>query len=192
VLLVFKPNWNPIWPPWPLISWHILNFFSRTGVRIYSKLATNVLDEVLLLFKPFRSPIWPPWPLIANIFWTCHICSLWGPDQVLSLFMSIRNPICPTWPLIGWNILNFFSTADGIYSQLATNVPYEVLTRCCYFLSRLKSNLAALASDWLTHFELLLKNGWRDLLQSYHKCSLWGPDQGLLLFKPTWNPVCPP
>jgi len=28
---------------------------------------------------------------------------------------------------------------------------------------------------------LLLKNGCRDLLQTWHKCTLWGPDQVLLL-----------
>jgi len=33
--------------------------------------------------------------------------------------------------------------------------------------------MAALASDWLTHVEFLLKNGWRNLLQTCHKCSLW-------------------
>jgi len=48
---------------------------------------------------------------------------------------------------------------EGIYSQLATHVPYEVPTKCCYFSKDPKSNMAALASDWLTHFERLLKNG---------------------------------
>jgi len=59
-----------------------------------------------------------------------------------------------------FHILNFFSrTAQGIYSKLATNVLYEVLTKCYYFLSRSKIQYGRLASDWLTHFELLLKNG---------------------------------
>jgi len=36
-----------------------------------------------------------------------------------------------------FHILNFFSrTAEGIYSKLATNVHYEVPTKCCYILSR--------------------------------------------------------
>jgi len=43
------------------------------------------------------------------------------------------------WPLFGRRILNFFSrTAEGIYSKLATNIAYEVPTKCCYFLSRSK------------------------------------------------------
>jgi len=39
VLLLFKSIWNTIWPLWPLIGGHILNFFSRTVEGIYSKLA---------------------------------------------------------------------------------------------------------------------------------------------------------
>jgi len=55
-------------------------------------------------------------------------------NQVFLLSKRIRNPIWPPWPLIGWHILNFFSrTAEGIYSKLATRIPYEVLTKCCYF-----------------------------------------------------------
>jgi len=49
--------------------------------------------------------------------------------------------------------------AEGIYSKLATNVSYEVLSKCCYFKVDLKSNMVALASDWLNHFRLLVKNG---------------------------------
>jgi len=38
-----------------------------------------------------------------------------------------------------FQIFYFFSRkAEGIYSKLGTNVPYEVPTKCCYFLSRSK------------------------------------------------------
>jgi len=52
--------------------------------------------------------------------------------------------------------------------------------------------MAALASDWLICFELLLKNSRRDLHQTCHTCSLWGPGQVLLLLKLIWNPIWPP
>jgi len=55
-------------------------------------------------------------------------------------------------------MFDFSRTAAGIYSKLGTNVPYGVPTKHCYFYVDLKSNMAALASDWLTHFPLLLKN----------------------------------
>jgi len=45
-----------------------------------------------------------------------------------------------------------------------------------------KSNIAALAYDWLTPFRLLLKNGCKDLLHILHKCGIWGFNQVLLLF----------
>jgi len=70
-----------------------------------------------------------------DLLQTRHKCSLWGPDQVLLLLKTIWSPIWPPWPLIGWNILIFSRTLEGIYSKLGTNVPYEVPTKCCYFSS---------------------------------------------------------
>jgi len=46
--------------------------------------------------------------------------------------------------------------AAGICSKLATNVPYDILTKCCYYLSRSKSSVAVLASDWLTYKKLII------------------------------------
>jgi len=87
-----------------------------------------------------------------DLLQTCHKCSLWGPDQVLLLFKPIWNPIWPPWPLIGWHIVNFFSRmSEGIYSRLASNVPYEIQTMCCYSLNGLKSIVAAVASGWLPY-----------------------------------------
>jgi len=59
---------NPIWPPYPLIDWHILDFFSRTAEGIYSNVVTNVLNGVTnkcVTFKWIRNPICPPFPLIC-------------------------------------------------------------------------------------------------------------------------------
>jgi len=168
-----------------------------------------------------------------SLLQTWHKCSLWGPEQVLLLFKSIQNPKWPPWHLIGWHIFNFFSRMTaGIYSKLCTNVPYGVLTKCCYLFksgseiqdghpglwladllthfwflleviySQLSSNVPYMVPtkcmlllfkwnqhpiwlnwplpDLLTHFQFLLKNDCRNLLQTWHKCSLWYPDQVLL------------
>jgi len=54
---------------------------------------------------------------------------------------------------------NFFSrTAEGIYSKLATNVPYEVSTKCCYFLSQSKIQYGCPGLQLADTFQLLLKN----------------------------------
>jgi len=107
-----------------------------------------------------------------DLLQTCHKCSLWGPDQVLLLFKRIQNPIWPPWPLIGWHILNFFSrTAQGIYSKLATKVPYEVPTKCCYFSSRSKIQYCRpglwLADTFWTSSQELLKGSTPNLPQMF-------------------------
>jgi len=43
-----------------------------------------------------------------------------------------------------------------IYSKLATNVRYDILTKCCYYLSGSKSSVAVLVSDWLTYKKLVI------------------------------------
>jgi len=59
-----------------------------------------------------------------------------------SVFSSPKHSSCELMPWRGvrpstFHILNFFSrTAEGIYSNLVTNVPYEVPTKYSYFSSR--------------------------------------------------------
>jgi len=125
---------------------------------------------------------------VLSLLW--EKCSLWGPNQVLLLFMEIWNPICPSWPLIGWHIFDFSRMLAGIYSQFGTNinVAYGVPIKCCDFNVDHKS----LASYWLTHFQLLSKNSYMQgstQLPIWHKCSLWSPDQVLILFIWIRNPI---
>jgi len=56
------------------------------------------------------------------------------------LLIFISSSELMAWCTVGrpstFHVFNFFSrTPAGIYSKLATNVPYEVLTKRCYFLS---------------------------------------------------------
>jgi len=92
--------------------------------------------------------------------------------------------ICSIIEISGKIWVNKYITVKKIIGSWPNVVTFE---------ADLKSNMAALATDWLTHFELLLKNDCRDLhvLQICHKCSLWGPDQVLLLFKLIQNPIWP-
>jgi len=118
-----------------------------------------------------------------DLFQTWRKYCFLGPDKMLLLFKWIRNPIWPPWSLTGWHIFNFSRTTAGIYSKHVTNISYREPTKCCYFLSGSEIQYGR-PGLWLADkFQLLLKNGCRDLLQTWHKCSLWGPDQVLLLFK---------
>ena len=65
----------------------------------------------------------------------------------------------PSWPLIGWDIFDFSSeTAERNSTKLDRKQDLNVLYQVCVFPVDRKNKMAALASDWLTHFWLLLWN----------------------------------
>ena len=67
----------------------------------------------------------------------------------------------PPWPLIGWDISNFSSeTAEQNSTKLDRKQGLNVLYQVCVFRADRKNKMAALASDWLRHIQLLLWNGW--------------------------------
>ena len=59
--------------------------------------------------------------------------------------------------LIGWDIFDFFSATTEWNSTKHLNVLFQV----CVFRADQKNKMAALASDWLRHFRLLLWNYWK-------------------------------
>ena len=70
----------------------------------------------------------------------------------------------PPWPLIGWDILDFSSeTAEWNSMKIDRKQDLNVLYQVCVFRADPKNKMAALASDWLRHFRLLLWNRWREL-----------------------------
>ena len=61
------------------------------------------------------------------------------------------------WPLIGRDIFDFSSeTAERNSTKLDRKQDLNVLYQVCVFWADLKNKMAALASDWLRHFQLLL------------------------------------
>ena len=61
------------------------------------------------------------------------------------------------WPLIGWDIFDFFSdTPERNSKKLDRKQDLKVLYQVCVFRADRKNKMAALASDWLRHFRLLL------------------------------------
>ena len=76
-------------------------------------------------------------------------------------FGPIRKTRWPSWPLIGWDIFAFSSeTADRNSTKLDRNQDLNVLHQVCVFGPIEKNKMAALASDWLRYFRLLLWNRW--------------------------------
>ena len=76
-------------------------------------------------------------------------------------FRSIGKTRWPPWPLIGSDIFDFsYETAERNSTKLDRKQDLNILYQVCVFPANWKNKIAALASDWLRHFRLLLWNGW--------------------------------
>ena len=78
-------------------------------------------------------------------------------------FGRIGKTRWPPWPLIGWDIFDFSSeTAERNSTKLDRKQDLNVLYQVCVFRADWKNKMAALASDRLRHFRLLLWNRWTE------------------------------
>ena len=83
-------------------------------------------------------------------------------------FGPIGKTRWPPWPLIGWDIFDFSSeTADRNSTKLDRKQDLNVLYQVCVFWADRKNKMAALASDWLRHFRLLLWNRWSEFNETW-------------------------
>ena len=73
-------------------------------------------------------------------------------------------------PLIGWDIFDFFSeTAEWNSMKLDRKQDLNVFYQVCVFRADRKNKMAALASDWLRHFRLLLWNCWTEFNETWQE-----------------------
>ena len=85
-------------------------------------------------------------------------------------FGPIGKTRWPPWSLIGWDIFNFSSeTAERNSTKLDRKQDLNVLYQVCVFWADRKIKMAALASDWLRHFRLLLWNRWTKLNENWQE-----------------------
>ena len=74
------------------------------------------------------------------------------------------------WPLIGWDIFDFSSeTAERNSMKLDRKQDLNALYQVCVFRVDQKNKMAALASDWLRHFRLLLWNRWTEFNETWQE-----------------------
>ena len=85
-------------------------------------------------------------------------------------FGPIGKTRWPPWPLIGWDIFNFSpETADWNSTKLVRKQDLNVLYQVCVFRADRKNKMAALATDWLRHFGLLLWNRWTEFNETWQE-----------------------
>ena len=139
-----------------------------------SKISTSSTKFVFL--GPIGKTRWPPWPLIG---WDIFDFSSETAERNSSKLdrkqdLNIPYQVCvfradrkkkrwPPWPLIGWDIFDFSSeTVERNSTKVDRKQDLNVLYQVCVFRADRKNKTAALASDWLKHFRLLLWNRWTE------------------------------
>ena len=108
-------------------------------------------------------------------------------------FGPIAKRRWPPWPLIGWDIFDFSSeTAVWNSTKLNRKQDLNYLYQVCVFYADRKNKMAALASDWLRHFRLLLWNGWTEFNETWQEARSQRPLPSLCFFGPIgktrWHP----
>ena len=135
-----------------------------------------------MFFGPIAKTRWPPWPLIG---WDIFDFSSKTAEQNSTkldrkddlnvlykfvFFLTIGKTRWPPWPLIGWDIFYFSSeTAEQNSMKLDRKEDLNVLYKVCVYRADWKNKMAALASDWLRLFRLLLWNRWTEFDETWQK-----------------------
>ena len=84
-------------------------------------------------------------------------------------FGPIGKTRWPSWPLIGWGIFDYSKTAEWNSTKLDRKEDLNVLYQVCVFRADQKNKMAALASDLLRHFRLLLWNRWTEFNETWQE-----------------------
>ena len=188
----FGPIGKTRWPPWPLIGWDIFNFSPETDERISKKLDRkqdlNALYQVCVFWadrknkmaalasdwqRHFRLLLWNHWTKFNETVQEARSQRLlpslcfWGRSEKQNgrpgLWLAETFSTFPLKPLNGihWNLIE---------SKISMST-----TKFVFFRPIGKKKMAALASDWLRHFRLLLWNRWKEFNETLQEARFQRP-----------------
>ena len=175
----FGPIRKTRWPPWPLIGWDIFwlllwNRWTEFNETWQEARSQRPLPSLCFSGRSEKQDGRPGlW--LAETFSTSPLKPLNGIERNLMgskisrsstkfvVFGPIGTTRWPPWPLIGWDIFDFSSeTTERNSTKLDKKQDLNVLYQVWVFWADRKNKMAALASDWLRHFRLLLWNRWME------------------------------
>ena len=171
--------------PSSAVNFAIFNFFSETAERNSTKVDRmqdlNVLTQVCV-FRADRKNKMAPQSMIGwEIFDFLSETNEQNSTKLdrkqdlnvlyqVCVFRAGRKKRWPPWPLIGCDIFDFLSeTAERNSTKLDRKQDLNVLYQVCVFRADRKNKMAALASDWLRHFRLLLWNRWTEFNETWQE-----------------------
>ena len=112
---------------------------------------------------------------LNRIQWNLTQSKISMPSTKFVFFGLIGKRRWPPWPLIGWDIFNFSETAEQNSTKLDRKQDLNALYQVCVFRADQINKMAALASDWLRHFWLLLWNRWTEFNETWQEARSQSP-----------------
>ena len=170
------------WPlDWSFISTLVWKSAERNSTKLDRKQDLNVLFQVCVFFGPIGKTRWPPWALIVwDIFDFFSETAEWNSTK-LDRKQDLNRPL-PSLCFSGrsekqdgrpglW-LDETFSTSslkplNRIQGNLIGGKISMSSTKFAFLGADRKNKLAALASDWLRHFWLLLWNHWTEFNETW-------------------------
>ena len=129
-------------------------------------------DHTLSVVRPSLTFTFLTSPLkwLNRIQWNLKGIKISTSSTKFVFFGPIRKPRWPPRPLIGWDIFDFSSeTAEPNWKKFNRKQDFKVFYQVCVFRADRKNKMAALASDLLKHFLLLLWNHWKEFYETWRE-----------------------
>ena len=99
--------------------------------------------------------------------------------------LSVRPSVCPS---LTFHIFDFSSeTAEQNSTKLDRKQELNILYQVCVFRADWKNKMAAIASDWLRHFRLLLWNHCTEFKESWQEATSQLPLPSFCFFLADWK-----
>ena len=184
-----------------LLLWNHWTEFNETSQEARSQ---RPLPS-LCFFGTIGKTRWPPWPLIG---WDIFDFSSETTERIqrnltgskistsstkFVFFAPIGKTRWPPWPLISRDIFDFsYETAERNSTKLERKQDLNVLYLVCVLRTDQKYKMAALASDWLRHFRLLLWNRWTEFNETWQEARSQRPLPSLCFSRPIGKTRWPP
>ena len=117
-----------------------------------------------------------PLKMLNGIQWNLTGSKISTSSTKFVFFRPTGKTRWPPWPLICWDIFDFSSeTTERNSTKLGRKQDLNVLYQVCVFWGDRKNKMAALASDWLRYFRLLLWNRWMEFNETWKEARYQRP-----------------
>ena len=182
----FGPIGKTRWPPWLLIGWDIFDFSSETAEQNSTKLDKkqdlNVLYQAYVFFGRSEKQDGHPGLWLAETFSTSRLKPLNGIQRSLTgseilrsstKFVFLKRSEKQDGRPGLWLAEIFLTSPLKLLNRIQRNLTGSKIlmssTKFVFLWADRKIKMAALASDWLRHFRLLLWNRWMEFNETWQE-----------------------